>query len=226
MDKDKNPPPNPYPTGKIAVIVDKKKNVFLTFNKILDTLLEKLKDGDTKLSVTKHEVTDPGVTGGVVTEIGIEDLTTSDKARVIHKNSEYVEDSTGRDPLPIWQVYPDDDESVLKTAIQKLYRMLVEKPQIPNPVDSNLQSVQPQQQQQQQQSDQNPQLSDKDLDYMVNNITKIINLYRDKKKGGKKRSSSNILKTSSSRRGRRSSKKRATKSKPKRRQRRASRRAY
>jgi hypothetical protein len=76
------------------------------------------------------------------------------------------------------------------------------------------------------QSDQNPQLSEKDLDYMVNNITKIIKLYLDKKTGGKKRYSSNILKTSSSRRRRRSSKKRATKRKSKRRQRRASRRAY
>jgi hypothetical protein len=108
---------------------------------------------------------------------------------------------------------------------------------------SGFDPINEQQQQQQQSSDQNPELSRKEAESIVNIINDFFKYYQEyyqkyqkydqkyqkydqKKGGGKKRSSSNILKTSSSRRGRRSSKKRATKRKPKRRQRRASRRAY
>jgi hypothetical protein len=201
---------------------------------ILERLIQNLKNKDKNLSVTKYEVSGSDDTQSEVTVIGT-DLTKYDEG-----SDHNIEE---RRQYPVWKLdlgpdfFKNPDDSVLKNILDRtLKRMHDEtKKMYAFVADDAYRSPglyrDPQ-------SDQKPQLSDEDLDYMVNNITNILknyHKYRDKKdrdkkdrdkKGGKKRYSSNILKTSSSRRRRRSSKKRATKRKSKRRQRRASRRAY
>jgi hypothetical protein len=182
---------------------------------ILERLIQNLKNKDKNLSVTKYEVSGSDDTQSEVTVIGT-DLTKYDEG-----SDHNIEE---RRQYPVWKLdlgpdfFKNPDDSVLKNILDRTLKRMHDAFFADAFRSSGLYRDT--------QSDQNPQLSEKDLDYMVNNITKIIKLYLDKKTGGKKRYSSNILKTSSSRRRRRSSKKRATKRKSKRRQRRASRRAY